>query len=135
MRSHDDGQPNGDVLARIRRRRNPERHRDRSVCGEHQNQGTVLGIDGATQDRFTDNAGRSVIWKRLRILESGQSGDGTAQFFGTGKEDRVVAFAPIADGDQKISGHEISLELSSKRNLQVAHIAECDPTVDRMGGP
>ena len=133
MRSHDGGQPNGDALARIRRRRNSERHRNRSVCGEHQNQGTVLGIDGATQDRFTDNAGRSVIWKRLRILESGQSGDSAAQFFGTGKEHRVVALMAIGDGDQKICGHEIGLELRAKRNLQVAHIAERDPAVDRMG--
>ena len=128
-----DSQPNGDALARIRRRRNSERHRNRSVCGEHQNQGAVLGIDGATQDRFTDNAGRSVIWKRLRILESGQSGDSTAQFFGTGKENCVVALVAIGDGDQKICAHEIGLELRSKWNLQVAHITERDPAVDRMG--
>ena len=106
----DGGQRNTDASARIRRRRNPERHRNRNVCGKQQNQGAVFGID----------------------LESGQSGDSTAQFFGTGKENRVVALVAIGDGYQKICGHEIGLELGSERNLQAAHIAECYRAVDRM---
>src|SRR5215469_18548414 len=88
----------GRVSALIRRYRlDLERDGNSGVCGEHQDQRTVLGIDGAAKDRLANDAGRSSIRKGLRVLEAGKNGDSFAELFRARQENHRIDLEAVGN--------------------------------------